>query len=268
MPMSLPTTQVDRESPIPFYFQLSEILEQEIVSGHWEPGDRLPSEPEISRHHGVSRTTTRQALGRLEQRGLIQRRKGHGTFVAESRPRSWLLQSSAGFFQDELERMGKVVASTVLRSVARGALPPWATAALGLAGSEGATLERVRSIDGLVAMYVVNHVSPGLGELVLPLDEPNQSLYQRLKDRAGVEAAGGRRVLEAVAAEQRLAELLEVRVGAPLVFIESVTWDSNLRPFDCYQAWLRSDRMQIDISVASWATRPGFDTPETVSGFA
>jgi GntR family transcriptional regulator len=266
--LNLPDNEIDRESPVPFYFQLSEILEQEIISGEWKPGDRLPSEPEISRHLGLSRTTIRQALGRLEQKGLIQRHKGRGTFVAESQPRSWLLQSSDGFFQEEFERLGRPVGSTVLRSVPRGPLPPWATSALGLAGAEGATLERVRSIDGLVAMYVVNHVPPGLGEQVLPLEEPNQSLYQRLRDRAGVEAAGGRRVLEAVLAEQRLAELLEVRVGAPLMFIESVTWDSNLRPFDCYQAWLRSDRMQIDISVASSAPRSPFETPELASGTA
>jgi GntR family transcriptional regulator len=58
-------------------------------------------------------------------------------------------------------------------------------------------------------------------------------------------------VVEAVQAEERLAQLLEVPVGAPLVFIESVTWDRNLRPFDCYQTWLRTDRMKIDVQVAT-----------------
>jgi GntR family transcriptional regulator len=249
--MTLSANTIDRESPVPFYFQLSELLEQEIVDGRWEPGFRLPSEPEISAHYGLSRTTIRQALARLEQEGLIVRRKGQGTFVAESRPRSWLLQSSAGFFEEEVERMGRVVTSVVLRTVVRGALPRWAAAALGLAGAEGATLERVRSIDGHVAMYNVNHLPPGLAELVLPLDDPNESLYAKIKQRAGVEAAGGRRVLEAVRAEERLAHLLEVPIGSPLVFIESATWDRNLRPFDCYQTWLRTDRMKIDVSVAS-----------------
>jgi GntR family transcriptional regulator len=267
--MSLPENTIDRDSPVPFYFQLSELLEQEIVGGRWQPGFRLPSEPDISAHYGLSRTTIRQALGRLEQEGLIVRRKGQGTFVAESRPRSWLLQSSAGFFEEEVERMGRLVTSVVLRTVVRGALPGWAAAALGLAGAEGATLERVRSIDGLVAMYNVNHLPPGLAELVLPLDDPNESLYQRLKEREGVEAAGGRRVLEAVRAQERLAELLEVAVGSPLVFIESVTWDRNLRPFDCYQSWLRTDRMKIDVSVASSPPQSTvFASPELAGGVA
>jgi GntR family transcriptional regulator len=249
--MTLPPSTIDRESPVPFYFQLSELLEQEVVGGEWAPGFRLPSEPEMSAHFGVSRTTIRQALARLEQEGMIVRRKGQGTFVAESRPRSWLLQSSGGFFQEEVERMGRLVTSVLLRTVVRGPLPLWAATALGLAGAEGATLERVRSVDGLVAMYNVNHLPPGLAEQVLPLDDPNESLYQRLKERAGIEAAGGRRVLEAVRAEERLAKLLQVPAGSPLVCIESVSWDRNLRPFDCYQSWLRTDRMKIDVSVAS-----------------
>jgi GntR family transcriptional regulator len=160
------------------------------------------------------------------------------------------------------------VTSVVLRTVVRGSLPGWAVAALGLAGAEGATLERVRSIDGLVAMYNVNHLPPGLAELVLPLEDANESLYRRLKDRAGVEAAGGRRVLEAVRAEERLAELLEVPVGSPLVFIESTTWDRNLRPFDCYQTWLRTDRMKIDVSVASSTAQNAFGSSELARGVA
>jgi GntR family transcriptional regulator len=120
----------------------------------------------------------------------------------------------------------------------------------------------VRSIDGLVAMYNVNHLPSELAEVVLPLDDPNESLYRRIKDRGRIEAAGGRRVLEAVRAEERLAHLLEVPVGSPLVFIESMTWDRNLRPFDCYQSWLRTDRMKIDVSVVSSPVQSVFGTPE------
>jgi GntR family transcriptional regulator len=247
----LPEGSIDRVSPVPFYFQLSELLEQEIVAGRYEAGIRLPSEPEISQRYGLSRTTVRQALGRLEQEGLIARRRGQGTFVRGGRPRSWLLQSSEGFFQEEVARMGRMVISKVLRAE-RGPLPRWACDALGLAqGSIGATLERVRSVDGLVAMYNINHLPAALAPTVLSIEDPDQSLYQRLKERDGIEVAGGRRWLEAVRAGDKLAALLEVDQGAPLVFIESVSWDRTLQPFDVYQTWLRTDRMKIDIQVAA-----------------
>jgi GntR family transcriptional regulator len=261
--MSARGNSIRRDSPVPFYFQLSEFLEQEITSGRWQPGFRVPSEPELCRSYGLSRTTIRHALGRLEQEGLIERSKGQGTFVCESRPRSWLLQSSGGFFQEEVERGGRLVTSVVLRSDTTGELPRWATVALGLERAEGATLERIRSVDGLVAMYNVNHLPPGIADLVLPLEDSNQSLYQRLKERAGKKAAGGRRVVEAVRAEARLARLLELPIGSPVLFIESVTWDRNLQPFDCYQSWLRTDRMKIDVQVASSpAPASAFAAPE------
>lgn len=246
----LPSSSIARDSPIPFYFQLAELLEHEIQSGRWAPGLRLPSELELCTHFGVSRTTVRQALGRLEQEGLISRRKGQGTFVEGSRPRSWLLQSSAGFFQEEVERQGKHVTSRIRRAE-QGPLPRWASDALGLeAGSVGVTLERVRSIDGLVAMYNVNHLPERFAEAVLSLGE-DESLYQRLHEVHGIKPGGGRRVLEAVAAEEPLAKLLEVEPRAPLVFIESVAWEESLQPFDCYEAWLRTDRMKIDVQVVA-----------------
>jgi len=253
---SLPSGDVDRNSPIPFYFQLSEMLEAEIVSGRWAPGQRLASEHELCERYQLSRTTVRQALVRLEQEGLIHRRKGQGTFVERGRPRSWLLQSSEGFFQDEVGRMGREVSSKLLRRET-GPLPRWASEALGLsAGSEGVSMERLRSVDGRIAMLVSEHLPARLSETVLALEPPSDSLYQRLAAADGIEVAGGRRTLEAIQAGSKLAELLEVRRTAPLVFIESVTWDRTLTPFHCYRTWVRTDRMRIDIQVASSSRGP------------
>ena len=108
---TLPTTHIDRASPVPFYFQLAALLEQEIVRQRWQPGERLPSESELCTQFELSRTTVRQALARLEQEGLVVPRKGIGTFVASASPRMWLLQSQEGFFQDEVSRLGRAVSS-------------------------------------------------------------------------------------------------------------------------------------------------------------
>ena len=247
--IDLPEATIDRNSPAPFYFQLAQALESEITTGRWPSGTRLPSEPEMCDHFGLSRTTVRQALARLEQRGLIERLKGQGTFVQRTEPGLWLLQSSEGFFQDEVDRLGRTVTSEVL-SAERGPLPLWACTALELPPqSHGATLERLRSVDGLVALYVVNYVADHAADAALAIGNPSESLYRRLQERAGVEPCGGRRTLEAIAAPEWLAELLELSPGAPVAFIESVAWDAEMRPFDCYRAWLRTDRTRIDIQV-------------------
>jgi GntR family transcriptional regulator len=242
---------VNRESPIPFYFQLAELLEDEITSGRWEPGRRLPSEPDLCAHYGVSRTTVRQALSRLEQEGLVRRSKGRGTFVLGSQPRSWLIQTTEGFSHEELIRSGQRVTSKVLRRE-RAPLPNWAADALGLPSeSSGVVLERLRSVEGLVALYVLDYLPDWLAEVVLGMEDPDESLYSRLAEAAWLTIAGGRRSIEAVSAGPKLASLLEVEPQAPLAYIESVSWDRSLRPFVCYRAWLRTDRVRLDIILSS-----------------
>ena len=74
--------QLDRRSFVPLYYQLQEVLKQQIESGVWKPGDALPSEPEFARVFGVSRVVVRQALAILEDDHQIVRIRGRGTFVA------------------------------------------------------------------------------------------------------------------------------------------------------------------------------------------
>jgi GntR family transcriptional regulator len=260
----LPTQRIDRESRIPFYFQLKKLLEEEIASGRWLPGDRLPSEPLICRHFALSRTTVRQALAELEGEGLIFKDKGRGTFIAETPSASWLLQSAHGFF-DEAVRAGHTVRSRVLRCLLEP-LPRWACDALMLPPeSVGVTLERLRWIDDRLVMYVVNHLPADLAETVVEADLENGSLYRVLERERDLTVVGGRRVLEAVRAQDDIADMLEVEPNAPVLFVESTSWDGDLRPFECYRAWHRADRTKIAVQVVheDVATKAGF-SPNTL----
>jgi DNA-binding GntR family transcriptional regulator len=75
--------QLDRHSFVPLYYQLQELLKEQIESGVWAPGDALPSEPGLARRFGVSRVVVRQALAILEDDRQITRIRGRGTFVAQ-----------------------------------------------------------------------------------------------------------------------------------------------------------------------------------------
>ena len=74
---------LDRSSFVPLYYQLQELIKEQIESGGWKPGDRLPSETELARRYAVSRVVVRQALAILRDDGQIVRMQGRGTFVAE-----------------------------------------------------------------------------------------------------------------------------------------------------------------------------------------
>jgi GntR family transcriptional regulator len=74
---------LDRTSFVPLYYQLQEVLKEQIESGVWSPGEALPSEPELARRFGISRVVVRQALAILHDDRQIVRIKGRGTFVAQ-----------------------------------------------------------------------------------------------------------------------------------------------------------------------------------------
>ena len=73
--------RVDHNSYEPIYTQLVRILQEQIAAGKLRPGDRLPSESQLCKHHGVSRMTVRRAINILVEQGVIITRQGQGTFI-------------------------------------------------------------------------------------------------------------------------------------------------------------------------------------------
>lgn len=74
---------IDRNSPIPLYYQLKNILLDKIRKGEWEVGELIPSENQLQTDYDVSRTTVRQTLSELVTEGYLIRKRGLGTFIAE-----------------------------------------------------------------------------------------------------------------------------------------------------------------------------------------
>lgn len=80
--MTIGHEDLDRASFVPLYYQLQELLKEQIESGVWKPGDALPSEPQLASQFGVSRIVVRQALAILSDDRQVIRERGRGTFVA------------------------------------------------------------------------------------------------------------------------------------------------------------------------------------------
>jgi GntR family transcriptional regulator len=108
---------LDPQSPIPLYHQLSELLRARISDGQLPPGSRLPSEVELSRTYRIGRPTVRQAMDRLVQGKLVERRRGSGTYVLQP-PRPVDLFSLGGTLAS-FERSGVELQTRLLGRVAR-----------------------------------------------------------------------------------------------------------------------------------------------------
>src|SRR5690348_5357562 len=88
-----------RNSPLPRYYQLKEIMREKIRSGEWQPGDLIPSERELGEQYGISRMTARQAITELVNEGLFYREQAKGTFVSRHKITQQLIRLT-GFTAD------------------------------------------------------------------------------------------------------------------------------------------------------------------------
>src|SRR6266513_39474 len=88
-----------RNSPLPRYYQLKEIMRERVQSDEWMPGDLIPSERELGEQYGISRMTARQAITELVNEGLFYREQGKGTFVSRHKITQQLIRLT-GFTED------------------------------------------------------------------------------------------------------------------------------------------------------------------------
>src|SRR5207302_8552564 len=74
-----------RNSPLPRYYQLKEIMRERVRAGEWKPGDLIPSERELGETYGISRMTARHAITDLVNDRLFYREQGKGTYVSQNK---------------------------------------------------------------------------------------------------------------------------------------------------------------------------------------
>jgi GntR family transcriptional regulator len=259
---------VDRRSPIPYYVQVRDALIERIRDGSWKPGDQLPGEPELCHLFEVSRTVIRQALNDLVYKGMIVREKGKGTFVAEPKIRESLVQKLTGFYQDMVAQ-GHIPKTQVLRQQLIPASHKVASHLKIAPGRDVMEIERLRFVRDEPIQLTTTYVPYALCPDLLHEDLSNQSLYAFLEEKCGIMIARGHRSVEAVPASDYEARLLQVKKGAPLIMLESVSLLSDGTPVEYYHAVHRGDRTRFEVElvrVRESGGREEFDGPASDVG--
>jgi GntR family transcriptional regulator len=240
--------RVDRTNPLPLHAQVKQALTDHIIRRSWAPGDRIPGDLELCEQFAVSRTTVRQALAELAHEGWVLRERGRGTFVAPPKLTERAIERLSGFFED-MDALGFPVVSQVLRQQV-GAADEQAAARLDLQpGAAVVEIERLRFVEDepvvLTTTYLPQALVPGLESA----DLTRRSLYEYLQTECGLTLARGRRTFEAVAADARQARLLGVAKGAPLAYLQSVSYLADGRPIEFYLAYHRGDRSRFEVEL-------------------
>lgn len=244
--------EIDRTSEEPFYLQLTNLIEDAIQKGIYQPGTQIPTESELCRKYNLSRATVRQSLRTLEERNSIRLVARRGAFVVDKKGTGWVLQVAEGFFEGEVDHDHRSVHTEVLET---GVVPMPGAVAIGLNCEEGDPcfmVRRLRRLDGKEALVSVNYLLPELKDVVINSEvmKPSGSL-NRVLNKNGYLVFGARRTVEAVAAPTAVAKLLGVVPGSPLLLVSSVSWDENLRPFDYYTSWVRTDVVKVTVEASA-----------------
>jgi DNA-binding GntR family transcriptional regulator len=237
---------IDRDSPIPLYFQIAQQLERAIDSGEFAPGSRLDNEIELADRMAVSRPTLRKAIERLVDQGLLVRRRGLGTIVVPRRVRRPIALTS---LYDDLETAGRTPSTQVLSLEEE---PASAHVASMLAVDEGVpvfVVERLRLADGeplaLMHNWLPTRISPVTAEGLA-----RQGLYQLLR-RHGIVPQLAHQVVGARQATTREARLLGIPRGATVLTMQRTTYDSSGQPVEYGAHAYVAERYSFEMSLVA-----------------
>ena len=221
--------KIDRRSKAPLYHQIAENLRQ-VIKGELEPGDMLPSEWDLSGLYGVNRLTVRRAIDDLERDGLLVRRHGVGTFVANSTEAQ--IYPSELSFTKNMQQIGRVPSSQVI-SIQTLPATGEVTRLLGLeVDSSVFKLVRIRLVDGDPLMLETTYLSQERFPDLVEADLNAGSLYNFLSTHYQVDIVALDQVMEPTLLTAREAELLKVEPGSPAILSEMVGFTADGSPIE------------------------------------
>jgi GntR family transcriptional regulator len=234
---------LDGAHALPLYAQLEAALAAEIDEGLLERGSQLPPEDSLIQRFAVSRTTVRQAIQRLITRGLVEIRRGKGTFVCQ-RKLVQELTALTGFVED----MVAAGRSPTARLVDKKIVVASESVARQLALDEGERVMRIRRVrlaDGAPVSFDETYLPLPIGEKIVNDDLEAHPIFALLEGKHGIALIEAEYSLEAVAASSRIAQAIGVRVGSPIFLIERTSFGVGRRPVDYEKLYYRGDQIRF-----------------------
>jgi GntR family transcriptional regulator len=232
-----------RNGAVPAYQRIQGAIRKRIDAGQLRAGDPVASERDLAKTHQVSLMTARHALTSLERQGVVERRRGIGTFVAPPKIQfNKLMSYTEQMASRSLDARTKVLFAKIVfdeqDATARLALPPH---------SGVIKLERLRQASeepfALETCFLSSNDFPDL------LDSPlaSGSLFKILERSYGVEIGYADEEIDATAADPRTADLLAVPRRDPLLRIRQLIYSVRGKPVMYALGLYRFDRHRLVI---------------------
>lgn len=228
---------------MPAYQRIQNAIQKRIDSGQLQPGDAVASERDLAKIHQVSLMTARHALASLEREGVVERRRGIGTFVAAPKIHfNKLMSYTEQMASRSLTAASKILFAKIMDNepevAARLSLPPM---------SNVVKLERLRHAAGEPFALETCYLSAAEFPELLDTPVGRESLFGILERNYKVELGYADEEVDATAADPRIAELLGVPRRDPLLRIRQVIYSTKGKAIMYVLGFYRSDRHNLVI---------------------
>lgn len=227
----------------PLYTKVEIALAADIATAVLPCGSQLPSENSLVERFEVSRTTVRKAIENLVARGLVEIRRGKGTFVTEPKLTQELNELS-GFVED-MVTLGR---HPTARLLDKRPMPATKEVAQHLGVTLGAQvyrIERVRLADGVAMSFDETYLPLDIGEKVASNDLEAEPIFDLLENKYELPLVEAQYQLEAATANEHVAQALGIEVGSPIFLIERTSYTEGHRPVDYEKLYYRGDLIRF-----------------------
>ena len=233
---------LEKKSQSPLYQQLMTRLKNDIMAGVYPAGARIPSEQLLCDTYGVSRVTVRKAMLDLVQEGLLVRRQGKGTFVANERIQRDLQQITS--FSTACRQMGHSASARLISAELVEATPEDAEKLNLSSQSRVVEICRLRLCDNEPVMLEINRF-PESYAFLLDADAES-SLYEQLAQR-GVKPASAVHDISLGHATPLVSRHLGCIQGDALLLLDELVLDQHGEPLHLSRQWIRGDKYTFRI---------------------
>lgn len=235
--------KIDQSSGVPFYKQIENYIRKEIASGKYNDGSFLPREEKLANKFGVSRNTVRQGIANLVNEGVLKRTAGKGTVLAERTITTKLSEWHS--FRNEMQKKGIKLKDYFIHAEFESA-PDEAYQKLNVSKEKKLfKVERLRGDKIAPFVYFVSWFHPRT-----QLDENEDytgSLYSILEEKHAVIPAYSEEELDAIEADETIAEYLQMEIHKPVLFRKRLVSDTGERPIEFNLGYYRSDKFKYSI---------------------
>lgn len=238
--MQLFQKTLDKNTPIPLYFQLKNIILNDIQDNHFSVGDSIPTENELVEFYHISRSTVRQAISELVQEGWLTRKASKGTFVTRPEQKSSYIRSFEPFYR-QISRLGKTPRTELIDL---NVITPSAEIAANLnLGKEQKVISmfRRRFADDIPMVTFQNYIPYDLCSFILSYDFKTHSLYELLMNNPTTQIANTKTIVSAMNATTEDMKLLNIKVNTPMLCFNNISTTSQGTIVDYAFAHYRGD---------------------------